>query len=219
MCSATDPRRACSGHASLVGPEQVDALLDAGRPSLAFFAAWAMQHRHGRAAEQVVERAMAITDHLPLPLRLQQERDIMGVLDRRMVATLMEKIMDAKRSTESRWMRELRHEFFADAVAEGEAKGKMEGKMEGKAEGTAEAKQDAVLMVLARRRLAVSAAQRAAILACEDVVTLDRWLAGAVDAPSAREVLGPVSPRKNARARPGTATRDAPATRRAARAG
>ena len=39
----------------LVGPEEVEALLDEGRPSLAFFAAWAVHRRHGPEAEQVGE--------------------------------------------------------------------------------------------------------------------------------------------------------------------
>jgi hypothetical protein len=49
----------------LLGRDQVDALLDQGRPSLAFFAAWAVQRRHGPKAEQIVERALDITDDLP----------------------------------------------------------------------------------------------------------------------------------------------------------
>jgi hypothetical protein len=198
----------------LVGPEQVEALLDAGRPSLAFFAAWAMQGRYGPASVDVVERALAVTDQLPKPLRQEQERDILGVLNRRMVATLKEKIMEAKRSTESRWVREMREELFADhtdaILAEGKAKGRTEGKAEGK--------RDALLMVLAGRGLAVSAAQRAAILACEDVATLDRWLAGAGAAASVRALLGPVPPRKNGRTRSGAAARGGSTTRRAARA-
>ena len=124
----------------LVGREEVAALLDAGRPSLAFFAAWAMQGRHGLEAEQVVERALDITDELPdEALRRQQERDIMGVLNRRLVDKLKETIMDAKRSMESRWVREMRHELFADEMVEVRAEGEAAGEVRGKGEGKREA--------------------------------------------------------------------------------
>jgi hypothetical protein len=44
-----------------------------------------MQHRHGPEAEQVVERALSVTDRLSdTALRWQQERDILGVLNRRL---------------------------------------------------------------------------------------------------------------------------------------
>jgi hypothetical protein len=36
----------------LIGRDEVDALLDEGQPSLAFFAAWAMKGRHGPEAER-----------------------------------------------------------------------------------------------------------------------------------------------------------------------
>jgi hypothetical protein len=199
----------------LVGPEQVEALLDEGRPSLAFFAAWAMQGRYGPASVDVVERALAVTDHLPLPLRREQGQAILGVLNRRMVATLKEKIMDAKRSVESRWVREMREELFGEEAARHVAKLAPQFRAEGEAAGKAHGKQDSVLKVLERRGLAVSAAQRAVVLACDDVATLDRWLVGAVDTASVRELLGPGSPRKNGRARPGAAAHRA---RRATRA-
>jgi hypothetical protein len=73
----------------LLGAEEVDALLDAGRPSLAFFAAWAMRGRHGPAAARIVERAFEITDRLPRKaLRRQQGNDILRVLDRRQMDKL-----------------------------------------------------------------------------------------------------------------------------------
>ena len=44
----------------LLGRQEVASLLDEGRPSLAFFAAWAMQGRRGPEAEQVARRAMEV---------------------------------------------------------------------------------------------------------------------------------------------------------------
>jgi hypothetical protein len=59
----------------LIGAEHVDVLLDREHPTLAFFAAWAMQNRYGPEAEHVVERALRMTARLPTALRQAQRRD------------------------------------------------------------------------------------------------------------------------------------------------
>jgi predicted transposase YdaD len=61
---------------------------------------------------------------------------------------------------------------------EGEAKGRAEGKAEGRAQGRAES----IFAVLAARGIDVSTDERAHVLACQDMATLDRWLARAVTA-------------------------------------
>jgi hypothetical protein len=68
---------------------------------------------------------------------------------------------------------------------EGEAVGFAKGKAEGKAEGIAAS----VLAILTTRGLAVSPEARARIQACQDVPTLERWLARALTAASTEEVL------------------------------
>jgi hypothetical protein len=196
----------------LLGRKEVELLLDDGRPSLAFFAAWAMQRRHGPDAEQVAERAMEVSDRLPhAALRRRQELDIMGVLNGRLVKKLQETIMDDKRYAESRWVREMRHEMFGDHEAEFLARGEARGKAEGKAEGEAKGKREALLLVLDGRGLAISRAQRAAILACEDLARLDRWIAASIKAASVQELLAE-APKKNG-------ARNGAAKHRAARAG
>ncbi len=183
----------------LVGPEEVDALLDEGRPSLAFFAAWAMHRRRGPKAEQVVLRAMEISDLLPdQALRERQEADIMGVLDRRLAEKLEEKIMEAKRSTEPRWMLEMKHRMFGEFEAGLLAKGKAEGR------------RDALILILEGRGLSITRPQRAAILACDDLAKLDRWIAASGTTASVAELLAPAA-KKNG-------TRNGAAKHRAARA-
>jgi hypothetical protein len=54
----------------------------------------------------------------------------------------------------------------------------------------AEGKAEAVLDVLASRRLVVSEAQRARVLGTSDIATLDRWLKKAGVADSAEDVFG-----------------------------
>jgi hypothetical protein len=177
----------------LLGQKEVEALLDEGQPSLAFFAAWAMQNRHGPEAEQVVMRAIEVTDRVPdKALRDRQRGDIMDVQNRRMVKRLKETIMDKVRPTESRWVREWRHEMFGAEVAALKPKFVAEGKAEGEAKG----KREALLLVLEGRGLSITRPQRAAILACDDLAKLDRWIAASVTAASVAELLTP-APKKN----------------------
>jgi hypothetical protein len=87
----------------------------------------------------------------------------------------------------------VRAEGEARGQAEGEARGKAEGLREGEAkglrEGEARGKRAALQTVLATRGLALDDALRARIEACNDLTRLDRWLARALTAASAREAL------------------------------
>ncbi len=72
------------------------------------------------------------------------------------------------------------------AFAEGEARGKAEGKAEGEARGRAEA----VLEALEARGLEVTRADRARILACQDLDELRTWLRRAVTVDHVADVFG-----------------------------
>ncbi|HEU4413031.1 MAG TPA: hypothetical protein VFS43_47755 [Polyangiaceae bacterium] len=72
--------------------------------------------------------------------------------------------------------------------------GKEEGLREGEARGEVKGKAAALLTVLAARGLAVDAEARARIEACADPARLDRWLARALTAASAREALDDGAP-------------------------
>ena len=60
---------------------------------------------------------------------------------------------------------------------------------EGEAAGSVKAKVEAVLAVLATRGISMSNEIRAHIEACNDTPTLDRWIARAVTAVSADEIV------------------------------
>jgi predicted transposase/invertase (TIGR01784 family) len=80
-------------------------------------------------------------------------------------------------------------------MAEQDARGALavahdEGRAAGLREGEAKGKAGAVLAVLAARGIAVDEATRASIEACTDPGRLDRWLARALTAASASEVVG-----------------------------
>jgi hypothetical protein len=71
-----------------LGAAESKALLDERHPELALFAAWAMQHRYGPKARDVVERAFELTERLPRALRGAQRRAILSVLSEPMLALL-----------------------------------------------------------------------------------------------------------------------------------
>jgi predicted transposase/invertase (TIGR01784 family) len=72
---------------------------------------------------------------------------------------------------------------------EAKAEGKAEGKTEGKTEGKAEASAQALLTFLRARGLTIPDAVRDRVLACTDLDTLDRWIAGAAKCSSAEDLL------------------------------
>ena len=63
------------------------------------------------------------------------------------------------------------------------------GRAEGVAEGKAQGRADAILAILAARHIAVPDDIRARIASCSELPVLDRWLARAVTAASAGEVV------------------------------
>jgi predicted transposase YdaD len=79
-------------------------------------------------------------------------------------------------------------------LARGEARGIAKGKVEGRAEGKAQS----VLTVLEARGLAVTAAQRAKVLACTDLAQLEGWVRQAATAKAARELFA--APKRPAKA-------------------
>ena len=71
------------------------------------------------------------------------------------------------------------------------ADGKAEGKAEGKAAGKITGKIEAIFAVLAARGFVVSAETRARIEACQEVTTLDLWIARAATAFPGEAVFAP----------------------------
>lgn len=71
----------------------------------------------------------------------------------------------------------------------GLVEGRNEGRVEGRNAGRIEGKRDALCTIFAARGLALSKALRAEIERCNDSATLDRWLARAPSAASAKEAL------------------------------
>jgi hypothetical protein len=168
-----------------LGEGEVDALLDEDHPELALFAAWAMQHRHGPRARRIVDQAIELTERLPRSLRKAQRRAILSMLSERMLELLRKASMNPDKIPETPAARKTR--LFLEA--QGRKRGRAEGEAKGKAEGKAEGKQDALLMLLRARGIALSPDDEARVRACTDAAKLDRWIERAATASSVRDVL------------------------------
>jgi predicted transposase/invertase (TIGR01784 family) len=80
-------------------------------------------------------------------------------------------------------------DYVDQKLAEGRAEGRAEGLAKGLAKGVARGSAEAILTVLAARGIGVDEETRARIVGCEDVGTLERWLARAAVVGSGREVV------------------------------
>jgi hypothetical protein len=175
------------------------SLLDPRRPALALLAAWAMHERHGPRAQKIVARALDLTERLPRRLRDSQRSAILAAMNDAMLGHLKKWAAHPELLPMRPAVRQFLRDMEAIGEAKGKAIGKAEGKAIGKAIGEAKGKQDALLTLLAARGLAVTAANRARIKACDKTTTLDRWIARAATAPSATAVLGAARRRPQAR--------------------
>jgi hypothetical protein len=166
-----------------ISDDKVDSLLDEACPRLAFFAAWAMHKRYGPRAQAVVEKALRITNTLPRSLRTEQTHAIFDVLNKRLLSKLKEKPMPQRLSKipESAFL----NQWWSELQAIGESIGEARGEVRGKAEG----KREDLLMIFDARGLRLSVKEKARILECTDIPTLDLWLADALRASSVKATL------------------------------
>jgi hypothetical protein len=161
-----------------LGEVEAKALLAAERPELAFFAAWAMQERHGSAARMIVEAALARANAAAdEALRRALFRSILFVISDELAEALKVALMNIESIPESSNEKLLRdafeQRFGASIEARGEARG--EAKM--------------LLTVLAARGFVVDEATRARVLACTDAALLEGWGRRAVGARTLDEVF------------------------------
>jgi flagellar biosynthesis/type III secretory pathway protein FliH len=79
--------------------------------------------------------------------------------------------------------------FFSDTQRRTYERGRAEGKTEGKAEGRAEGKAEALLGILTRRGLILTAEQRGRIAECTELAVLERWLDRSLTVSSVDELF------------------------------
>ena len=160
----------------VLGPQAVPVVRDAAvaerSPELAVLSV--MVHGRGGDALAVAEATLAAARGL------DDERA-------RLYADLVFASVDeAARAILEAVMASGNYEYQSDFARRYVAQGKAEGKAEGRAEGQAHA----ILAVLAARGLEVPEAVRARITACTELARLDAWLARAVTAATAADVVG-----------------------------
>jgi hypothetical protein len=171
----------------VVGPEGVPKLTDPARarrePQLAVLSVIA----HGRG--EVMTAAAIGAAAAQAILRLSEEqRMLYSLLIEANLSEAARKAIEMQPGLE-KFFSEAQRRNFERGRAEGEAKGKAEGEAKGKAEGEAAA----LLKILTRRGLTLTAEQRRRILGCTDVATLERWLDCALSVTSVAELLAATS--------------------------
>jgi hypothetical protein len=178
-----------------VGPEMLDRLLSVEHPELAVVATWAISHRHGPRAKEVVMRALEVTERLPAVLQETQRSAIMSLLSEQTLAWLQKMQMNPdKIPMSAAYLR-----FKAALQAEAERRGRREGLAEGE--------RNALRMLLRTRGLSATAEERAMIEGCTDPKKLRQWIVRAVSAGSVGEVLGTNRTPRTARPRTKQRTR------------
>jgi hypothetical protein len=131
-------------------------------------------HGHGRDAVAVAEAALAAARGLD-DERSKLYADLVFASVDETARAILEALMASGN-----------YEYQSDFARRYVAQGKAEGRAEGEAAGRAHA----ILAVLAARGLEVPAEVRARVTGCGDLAQLDAWLARAVTAATAADVVG-----------------------------
>jgi hypothetical protein len=153
----------------LLDERTAERLLDPTAPHLAFFAAWAMQDRHGPEAIRIVDEAIAVSTELAPPLQQAQVRAILNVMSAAMVEIWRKRMEPIDTFPESPAFKALREWMESRAEARGEAK--------------------ILLRLLEKRGFVLSPAQRQKILTCSDVAQLEQWADRVLVAEKLEDVL------------------------------
>ncbi|HEX3475545.1 MAG TPA: hypothetical protein VHT91_11015 [Kofleriaceae bacterium] len=194
-----------------VGPETLDRLLSEEHPELAVVAIWAISHRHGSRAKEVVMRALEVSGRLPATLQETQRNAILSLLSERTLRWLEEMQMNPDKIPMSPAALRFKAALQAEGRREGLAEGRREGLAEGERKGLAEGERNALWMLLKTRGFAATTEERAMIEDCSDPKQLEQWIVRAVSAGSVSEVLG-----TNRRPRPAGPRTARPRTRQRA---
>ena len=190
----------------VVGPHGVPKLTDHARarrePQLAILSV--MAHGRRKLSTAVAIGVAATKAVLRLP---EEQRLLYSLLIAANLSEAARKAIEMEPGLVN-YFSQAQRRNFERGIAEGKAQGRAEGEAKGRAEGEAKGKAEAVLKILMRRGLTITAAQRRRIVACVDLTTLERWLDRSLSASSVDELLAAPSRASGTAHRRG---RDAPA--------
>ena len=173
----------------VIHPERIPKIVDAREaardPQLAALSVLA----HGKGDPHVAAK-IAVALYVVLKAFPDPERGVyLSVIENALSDDAREEFYRMMPEAPKYFSETLRQSWEHD-VAAGEAKGEAKGRAEGEAKGRAKGKAEALLRILAQRRLSVSEDQQQRILACTDLATLDGWLDRALRVASVDELLG-----------------------------
>jgi hypothetical protein len=171
----------------VLGPEAVPVVRDPAvaqrSPELAVLSV--VLHGHGRDAVAVAEAALAAARGLD-DERSKLYADLVFASVDETARAILEALMA---SGNYEYQSDFARRYVAQGRAEGRAEGEAAGRAEGEAAGKAAGRAHALLTVLAARGLDIPEHVRARITACTELAQLDAWLARAVTAATAADVV------------------------------
>jgi len=163
----------------VIGPDGVPKLTDHARarrePQLAVLSVMAHGRREVTTAVAVGVAAVKAISRLP-----EEQRLLYSLLIEANLSEAARKAIEMQPGLEN---------YFSEAQRRNYERGRAEGEAKGRAEGEAKGKAEAVLKILVRRGVTLTAAQRRSIVECADLATLERWLELSLSASSVEELL------------------------------
>jgi hypothetical protein len=187
----------------VIGPADVPIVRDVNEaidhPELAVLSA--VVHGHTDAADDIARAAFAAVQPLDDP-RAVLYTDLVIISLRASARAILEDLMAVGTY---QFQSDFAKRYYGQGLAEGETRGRAEGETRGRAEGETRGRAEgetrgraegetrgragALITILETRGLQIPPELRARILACTDVATLDVWLARAVTAKTADDVV------------------------------
>ena len=158
----------------VIGPDGVPKLTDPGRarrePQLAVLSVMAHGRGELKTAAAIGAAAAKAIQRLP-----EEQRVLYSLLIEANLNEAARKAIEMQPGLEK---------FFTRAQRQNFERGRAEGEAKGEAKGKAEA----LLKIVTQRGLTLTTEQRRGIMACTDVVTLERWLDRALSVSSVAEL-------------------------------
>ena len=150
----------------VVGPDGIPKVTDRNRarrePQLAVLSV--MAHGQGEVETAAAIGSAAAWAILPFP---EDQRLLYSLLIESNLSEAARKAIEMQPGLEK---------FFSETQRRNYERGRVEGKAEGKVEGKAEGEAAALLRILTRRGLTLTAEQRRRIIECTELALLERWL-------------------------------------------
>jgi hypothetical protein len=175
----------------VIGPDAVPVIREAAEASLSPELAVLSAVVHGRseAAEDVAKAAFAAVRGLDEERAVIYTDVVLASVHAAARAVLEDLMANGTYQFQSDFMKRHLAKWREEGLAKGREEGREQGREQGFAEGEARGRGLAALAILSARGIKVPPSIRRRVLACTDVATLDTWIARAVTAKAASDVI------------------------------